>query len=465
MRGHFSRCLGETGSTEAAVRELEKLLADELRLLGLDHPVTLSTRHNLALYLGEAGRLDDASRQMEVLLADRIRVLGPDHRATLNTRHNLAATLDELGRIEEAVGRFEELLADELRVLRPRRSGHARDASQPRFDPGEGRATERGPSPNGGAAGRSNAGSRTSPSGHARDAPQPCLGAGKVGRLEEATRLLEELLADQHALLGPDHPNTLGTRLLRASLQGDAGQAEAAVAQLEEVLVDTERVLGPDHPDTLSTRGSLAAARPMTGGRTSASARFEACSPTWCGCSARTIQHAHDPGATRCIAGQGGAGGRGFRQLEALMADRLRVLGPDHPSTLATRGDLAYLLGKAGKVAEAVGQSEKLLADELRLLGPDHPGALTTRHNHAGLLADAGRTEEAARLSVELLVDRTRVLGRDPLTLSRRTAISSTTSGWRGGSTKRLASSTSCRPTSGARSASITPTRSRLGRI
>ena len=46
-------------------------------------------------------------------------------------------------------------------------------------------------------------------------------------------------------------------------------------------------------------------------------------------------------------------------ELEALLADLVRVLGADHPGTLAARGNLAGWRGEAGDVAEL----EALLAD------------------------------------------------------------------------------------------------------
>src|SRR6266581_757178 len=51
-------------------------------------------------------------------------------------------------------------------------------------------------------------------------------------------------------------------------------------------------------------------------------------------------------------------------------------LGPDHPDTLTTRGNLAYWLGEAGQVQQAAGQFERLLADQERLLGQDGPAHL-----------------------------------------------------------------------------------------
>uniref|UniRef100_UPI0023F5310F tetratricopeptide repeat protein n=1 Tax=Schaalia cardiffensis TaxID=181487 RepID=UPI0023F5310F len=59
--------------------------------------------------------------------------------------------------------------------------------------------------------------------------------------------------------------------------------------------------------------------------------------------------------------------------FEALLVDRQRVLGVDHPDTLTTRNNLASCLARAGRVDEAIAQFEALLNDCLRVLGPDHP--------------------------------------------------------------------------------------------
>ncbi len=46
--------------------------------------------HNLASYLGRAGRVEAAVQQVELLLPDQLRALGPDHPDTLTTRNDLA---------------------------------------------------------------------------------------------------------------------------------------------------------------------------------------------------------------------------------------------------------------------------------------------------------------------------------------------------------------------------------------
>jgi hypothetical protein len=60
------------------------------RVLGAEHPDTLTTRNNLAGWTGEAGDAAGARDQFAALLSIRERVLGPDHPDTLATRTNLA---------------------------------------------------------------------------------------------------------------------------------------------------------------------------------------------------------------------------------------------------------------------------------------------------------------------------------------------------------------------------------------
>jgi hypothetical protein len=56
---------------------------------------------------------------------------------------------------------------------------------------------------------------------------------------------------------------------------------------------------------------------------------------------------------------------------------------PDHPDTLTTRANIAYLTGHSGNPGEALRLLNELLPDETRILGADHPDTLTTRHNIA----------------------------------------------------------------------------------
>jgi tetratricopeptide (TPR) repeat protein len=84
--------------------------------------------------------------------------------------------------------------------------------------------------------------------------------------------------------------------------------------------------------------------------------------------------------------------------LQPLLAERERILGPEHPDTMTTRNNLAYAYQNAGRVPEAIAIYEPLLADRERILGAEHPTTLITRDNLAFAYRAAGRDTEAAAL-------------------------------------------------------------------
>ena len=78
-------------SAAQAIQVAEPLLADYERVLGLDHPGTLTSRNYLATAYRAAGRAGEAIPLHQRTLADSERTLGPDHPDTLQSRNNLAA--------------------------------------------------------------------------------------------------------------------------------------------------------------------------------------------------------------------------------------------------------------------------------------------------------------------------------------------------------------------------------------
>jgi hypothetical protein len=113
--------------------------------------------------------------------------------------------------------------------------------------------------------------------------------------------------------------------------------------------------------------------------------------------------------------------GEAIPLLEQNLTDRLRVLSDDHPSTLTSRGNLAYAYRSAGRLGEAIPLLEQNLTDRLRVLSDDHPSTLTSRNNLAGAYESAGRLGEAIPLLEQNLTDSVRVLGDDhPDTLTYR---------------------------------------------
>ena len=105
--------------------------------------------------------------------------------------------------------------------------------------------------------------------------------------------------------------------------------------------------------------------------------------------------------------------GEAIALYEQVLADRIRVLGPDHSDTLSSRNNLAYAYESAGRLEEAIALYEQVLADRTRVLGPDHPDTLSSRNNLADAYESAGRLEEAIVMLGGALADSLRVLGPD----------------------------------------------------
>ena len=269
-RGNLAGAYYSAGRLDEAIPLHEEVLADRVRVLGDDHPHTLTSRGNLAGAYQSAGRLDQAITLYEEVLADRVRVLGDDHPHTLASRNNLAGAYESAGRLDEAITLLEEVLADTTRILSP-------------------------------------------------DHPQTLTirnnlaGAYlRAGHLEEAIARFEAVLADTTRVLGPDHPDTLTSRNNLAYTYYSAGRLDEAIPLYEQVFADSLRILGPDHPDTLTSRNNLAYAYESAG-------RLDQAIPLF----------------------------------EEVLADRVRALGKDHPDTLASRNNLAGAYRSAGRPDDA----------------------------------------------------------------------------------------------------------------
>jgi tetratricopeptide (TPR) repeat protein len=98
---------------------------------------------------------------------------------------------------------------------------------------------------------------------------------------------------------------------------------------------------------------------------------------------------------------------------------RRRVLGPEHPDTLRSMGDLAAGYETYGKYAQAAMLNQKALEISHRVLGPEHPDTLLTMSNLAFDYDSEGKHAQAVALDQEVLDIQRRVSGPGhPNTLS-----------------------------------------------
>jgi tetratricopeptide (TPR) repeat protein len=275
-------------------------LDDCRRMLGNDHPHTLSSLNNLAITYRIAGQLDKAVTLYEEALADRERVLGSDHPDTLASRNNLAFAYRVAERLDEAVALYGRTLADRERILGP---DHPRSLL-----------------------------SRHNLAG----------GYHAAGRLDEAIALYEQTLADRERVLGIDHPGTLTTRSTLADTYMEAGRLDEGVSLYEQTLAHRERVLGMDHPKVLLSRHKLARAFLAAGRVDEAITLYEQTLAD----REQTLGSSH-PSVLRtrhALADAYQAAGRldeAITLYKQTLADRERVLSANHPATVATRNSLA----------------------------------------------------------------------------------------------------------------------------
>ena len=226
------------GRLTEAITLNQQVLPDSIRVLGEDHPNTVTSRNNLAYAYESAGRLTEAITLFEQVLTDSIRVLGPDHPNTLTSRNNLAGAYESAGRLTEAITLYEQVLTDSTRIL---------GQDHPHT-----------------LAWRNNLANAYR----------------KAGRITEAIALLEQVLTDSIRVLGPDHPDTLASRNNLAAAYESAGRLTEAIALYEKVLTARTRVLGKDHPATLATLNALASAYKDAGFLNKATALLEGETPT-----------------------------------------------------------------------------------------------------------------------------------------------------------------------------------------
>jgi tetratricopeptide (TPR) repeat protein len=96
---------------------------------------------------------------------------------------------------------------------------------------------------------------------------------------------------------------------------------------------------------------------------------------------------------------------------EKVLTARQRLLGPDHPDTLAAMNNMAAALLQLGDLEQAREAAANALARRLQLLGPAHPDSLASMNTLGEILLARGDLHAALPLFQDALEGRRRALG------------------------------------------------------
>lgn len=227
-------------------------------------------------------------------------------------------------------------------------------------------------------------------------------------RRESAVPEYRAVWQGRRRTLGPDHPDTLAARQSLAATLRALARPEEAGAEAGEVLRDRRRVQGADHPDTLKA---------------------------W-----ELVCRVDEDLMRRGVRDRGtGPGTMPDREpdrladleshLLSLVVASCRVLGPDHPDTLARRWDLGRMPRWRGAEAESAFELAPVVETAERVLGEGHRQVRRFHREWAvGLREVVARHPEHRTAATDLLralVRRlTGALGEDhPHTLAMRTEL------------------------------------------
>ena len=337
IRGTIGNTYNDLGLYPEAQAQIERALDLRRRLLGEQHPDTLSIMNDLADLYQKQGKYAKAEPLFAQVLQARHRLLGDEHPDTLRSMSNLAYVYMDQGKYGLAEPLYAKALQFQRRVLGNDdpstlitmsslavlyRSEGKRALAEPLFF----QVMQFNQRVRGG------------------EHPETLTSMNNLavlywdqGKYPQAESLYTRVLEARKRVLGDEHPNTLNSRNNLAALYRTEGRFAEAEALLTQVLEVRRRVLGEDHRETLITRSNLA----------------------------------------RLYQDQGF-----FARAEPLFASileiRRRALGPEHPDTLNSMNSLARVYLDQKQYVQAEPMFTKVLEARRRVLGAGHLDTLDT---------------------------------------------------------------------------------------
>lgn len=216
------------------------------------------------------------------------------------------------------------------------------------------------------------------------------------GRYELAETASRHAYRNQASTLGPEHPDTLASRLSHAHILRALDRPAEAYAEHQAIADIAGRVSSPEHPLALEGRTGRAFALIRLGQFAEAEEELRAV----CEISAHAHGPAHDLTLTsrhlRAIAlTELGRHAEAEAENRFMLDSRTQEYGPDDSRTLHTRTNLAWTMYRAGRFDEAEQEAHTVLEICNRTFGSEHPQTLHNRALHAEILRNQSRPDQA----------------------------------------------------------------------
>ncbi|KAF1809490.1 hypothetical protein P152DRAFT_468342 [Eremomyces bilateralis CBS 781.70] len=212
----YGMCLYKDGRWNEAEEPINQVFDMEKRVLGAEHPDTLTSLANLASTYRNQGRWKEAEELEIQVMETNARVLGAEHSDTLTSMANLASTYRNQGRWKEAEELEVQVMETSARVL--------------------------------GAKHPSTLASMANLASTYRN----------QGRWKEAGELEVQVMETRKRVLGAKHPDTLTSMNNLPFTWKAQGRDPEAIGLMIECTRFRERVLGATHPHFISSSKILA---------------------------------------------------------------------------------------------------------------------------------------------------------------------------------------------------------------
>jgi tetratricopeptide (TPR) repeat protein len=366
----YARALYTDGRYEEAKELQVQVMQTRKRVLGDEHPDTLTSMNDLVSTYWKQGRWKKAEElQVQVIQTEK-RVLGDEHPDTLGSITNLVSTYMNQERLKEAEELAVQVIQTQKRVLGDEHPdtiiNMANLAStyrnQGRWNEAEELAVQ-----------VIQVRKRVLSDGHTStliSMDNLATTYENQGRWKEAEELKMQVMETMKRVLGDGHPNTLVSMVNMGSTYRSQGRWKEAEELQMQAMQSMKRVLGDEHPETLISINNLALTYSDQG--------------RW--------KEAEELGVQ-------------------VIQTRKRVLGDEHRSTLISMGNLASTYSDQGRWKEAEELAVQVIQTEKRVLGNEHPDTLHSIGRLALTYRNQRRWREAEELFVQVMETRKRVLG------------------------------------------------------